>query len=95
MLFDTRRFHQSGNSFEPRGGWLFSSSVRWPRPSTREERCVVNRAKAWKEIEKDAQVEERKKMGVMSVSVSEEEERRRNTGDGNRGYWSERERERG
>lgn len=70
MLFDTRRFHQSGNPCEPgEGGWLFSSSLRWPRPDDEGGTwCVVNRAKAWKEIEKDAQVEERKKMGVMSVS---------------------------
>lgn len=35
---------------------------------------MVNRAKAWKEIEKDAQVEERKKMGVMSVSAKRKRE---------------------
>lgn len=53
------------------------SSVRWPRPE--EERCVVNRAKAWKGIEKEdtTQVEKRRKMGderkVKEGRLGEEE----------------------
>ena len=67
MLFDTRRFHQSGNSCEPRGLWRKTererdcSSVRWPRP---EEDCESSKSvEGNREGRRNTGEEKRKKMG--------------------------------
>lgn len=84
MLFDTRRFHQSGNSCEPRGLWRKTererdcSSVRWPRP---EEDCESSKSvEGNREGRRNTGEEKRKKMG--DERKLKERERRRKLYDG-------------